>query len=127
MEKLLIIGVGGGIGSIVRFLLSTSVQEKLNNATFPFGTLVVNITGCLVIGMLSHLSDAKGIISSDLRAFLFIGLLGGFTTFSTFSNETVNLIRGGEYIQGTINIACQLFIGIGAVIAGRLLAQVIWR
>ncbi|MBN2086213.1 MAG: fluoride efflux transporter CrcB [Anaerolineales bacterium] len=127
MEKLWIIGVGGGIGSIVRFLLSTYVQEKLNNATFPFGTIVVNIAGCLFIGMLSYLSDVKGVIGSDARAFLFIGLLGGFTTFSTFGNETVNLIRGGEYLQGMLNIACQLGIGIAAVIAGRILAQAIWR
>jgi CrcB protein len=127
MEKLLIIGMGGGIGSILRFLLSSGVQERLHNATFPFGTIAVNVSGCLVIGMLSFLSDVKGIINSEMRAFLFIGLLGGFTTFSTFGNETVNLIRGGEYLQGLINAAGQLFFGIAAVIAGRLIAQIIWR
>jgi CrcB protein len=127
MERLLIIGLGGGIGAIMRFILSSIVQEKLNNASFPFGTLVVNITGCLLIGWLSYLSDVRGIIDSEWRAFLFIGLLGGFTTFSTFSNETMNLLRGGEYIQSLLNVILHLFLGLSAVIAGRLIAQSVWR
>jgi len=127
MERLLIIGLGGGIGAIMRFMFSSLVQEKLNNASFPFGTLVVNITGCLLIGWLSYLSDVRGIIDSEWRAFLFIGLLGGFTTFSTFSNETMNLIRGGEYLQGCVNVGMHLFIGLSAVIAGRWIAQSVWR
>jgi CrcB protein len=127
MEKLLIIGVGGGIGSIVRNVLSTAIQEKLENASFPYGTLVVNISGCLLIGLFAYLADVRGVISSDMRLLIFIGFLGGFTTFSTFSNETIGLLRGGEYLQGIANVALQLCVGLLAVVAGRIIGQIIWR
>jgi fluoride exporter len=127
MEKLLIIGVGGGIGSIVRYVLSTAIQEKLENASFPYGTLVVNISGCLLIGLFAYLADVRGVISSDMRLLIFIGFLGGFTTFSTFSNETIGLLRGGEYLQGIANVALQLCVGLLAVVAGRIIGQIIWR
>jgi fluoride exporter len=127
MDKILIIGLGGGLGSIFRYLLSTFTQEKMNNASFPFGTMVVNITGCFIIGVLSYLSDVKGIINSEMRTFLFIGLLGGFTTFSTFSNESVGLLRNGEFINSLLNISVQIFLGLFAVIIGRLLGQLFWR
>jgi fluoride exporter len=127
MVQILIIGLGGGIGSILRYLVSTGVQTGLKNTSFPYGTLLVNVLGCFIIGLLSYLSDTKGILDSETRAFLLIGCLGGFTTFSTFGNETVNLMRGGEYLPGLLNAGMHLLLGLGAVFLGRLAAQSIWR
>jgi len=127
MHPLLLIGIGGGAGSILRYILSTTVQTRLENSSFPFGTLVVNILGCFTIGILSYLSDTRGVFGSEVRSFLFVGVLGGFTTFSTFSNETINLLRGGEVFAGSANAALHLFLGLGAVVLGRISAQLIWR
>jgi fluoride exporter len=127
MEKLLIIGLGGGLGSILRYLLGSWMQARIDNASFPAGTVLVNILGCFVIGFLSYLSDAKDVWTGEMRAFLFIGVLGGFTTFSTFANESVNLFRDGEFAQGLLNVGVQVLVGLAAVMAGRVLAQIVWR
>ena len=93
MIKLLLIGTGGFIGSILRYLVSGSVQAASQSIAFPYGTLAVNVIGCFLIGFLSELAETRSLFSPDTRAFLIVGILGGFTTFSAFGNETMNLIR----------------------------------
>ena len=126
MIRLLLVGSGGFIGSILRYLLSGFVQQTSKSVGFPYGTLAVNIVGCLVIGLLSQLAETRGVFTTESRAFIFVGLLGGFTTFSAFGNETLNLWRDGESLLALCNIAGHLVFGLGAVWAGRLLTYQIW-
>jgi len=112
MRILLMVGAGGFIGSVCRYLLAQFVQGKFLSA-FPFGTLVVNITGCFAIGLIYAASD-RGAINSDWRIFLATGICGGFTTFSAFSNETVALLRGGQALYAFFYVAASLVIGLAA-------------
>jgi len=125
MKQLLVIGLGGFVGALLRYGLSTFTQTALRNVNFPYGTLVVNLLGCFLIGLLSALAELRP-VPPELRAFLLIGLLGAFTTFSTFSNESLNLLRGGENGLCLINIGVQVIAGLGLVWLGRLLAGQIW-
>jgi len=125
MKQLLVIGLGGFVGALLRYALSTFTQTALRNVNFPYGTLVVNLLGCFLIGLLSALAELRP-VPPELRAFLLIGLLGAFTTFSTFSNESLNLLRGGENGLCLINIGVQVIAGLGMVWLGRLLAGQIW-
>ena len=127
MDKYLFVGTGGFVGAVLRYWLSSTVQQLSNSALFPVGTLVVNVLGCLVIGFLSELAEEHGLFTAEARAFVFIGILGGFTTFSTFSNETMNLLRNGQNTLAFGNAAGHLILGLGAVWAGRTLAYLIWR
>ncbi|MBL8206171.1 MAG: fluoride efflux transporter CrcB [Blastocatellia bacterium] len=125
MTKLLLVGTGGFLGSIARALLSNFVQQT-SGSSFPFGTLAVNVIGCFVIGALSQLGETHDIFSAETRAFIFVGILGGFTTYSSFGNETINLWRGGTGWLVFVNIALQLVLGLVAVMAGRWLVQRVW-
>lgn len=122
MTKLLLVGAGGFLGSIARALLSNLVQQS-SQSDFPLGTLAVNVIGCFVIGALSQLGEARDIFSSETRSFIFVGILGGFTTYSSFGNETINLWRSGSLWFAFINIAAQLLLGLGAVLGGRWFAE----
>ncbi len=125
MTKLLLVGAGGFLGSIVRALLSNFMQPSSDSA-FPLGTLVVNVIGCFVIGALSQVGETREIFSAETRAFIFVGVLGGFTTYSSFGNETINLWRSGTLWLAFINVAAQLLLGLGAVLVGRWLAARLW-
>jgi fluoride exporter len=127
MLKVVLVGLGGGLGAMARYWLSGVVQDALRNVTFPYGTLTVNVLGCLVIGALAYLGEARGVLTPETRLLLITGFLGGFTTFSTFGNETMSLARGGETLPALINIAVHLVLGLGAVWAGRAAAQWLWR
>ena len=127
MNNILFIGFGGFLGSILRYVFSGYVQGLLRSADFPYGTIAVNLTGCLIIGFLSQLAESQGAFTPETRAFLFIGFLGGFTTFSTFGNETMNLFRDSENVLALVNIVLHTVLGLGAVWLGRLLAYQIWR
>jgi len=127
MSKLLVIGLGGFIGSVLRYLVSGYVQQISRSVQFPYGTLVVNVVGCFIIGFLSQLADARGVFSAEARAFVFIGILGGFTTFSTFGNETLNFLREEENFPALVNVGAHLLLGLGAVWLGRNVAYSIWR
>ena len=127
MNTVVLVGLGGFIGSVLRYWLSGTVQQASNSIQFPFGTLAVNALGCFVIGFLSQLADSRGVFTAETRGFVFVGILGGFTTFSTFSNETLNFLRGGEMLLAAINIGAQLLLGLGAVWLGRTLAYLLWR
>ena len=121
------IGIGGFFGSILRYLLSGFVQGLSGSISFPYGTFIVNLTGCFFIGLLSHLSESMGLFSGSSRAFVFVGVLGGFTTFSAFSNETFNLLRDGERFVALLNMSGQVVIGLAFVWFGRVAAFCLWR
>jgi fluoride exporter len=128
MSRLLVfVGIGGFAGSVMRYALSGYVQQVTHSTSFSYGTLFVNVLGCFIIGFLSQLVESYGLFSAEARALLIPGLLGGFTTFSTFSNETLNLFRDDETALGLVNIGAHIFLGLGAVWAGRALAAALWR
>ncbi len=127
LRTLFLIGTGGFIGSIFRYLLSGWVQQLSKSIQFPFGTLAVNIVGCALIGLLSHLADQRGVVSGETRAFLMVGILGGFTTFSAFGNETMNLLRDGELWLAGGNIVGHTVLGLAAVWVGYSTAYLLWK
>jgi CrcB protein len=124
--KLSIIGAGGFIGAVLRFLISSWVQTRSGSIVFPFGTLAVNMIGCLVIGFLTYLVETRSFFSVETRSFILIGLLGAFTTFSTFGNETLGLIRDSRIDLAALNAGSQVVVGVGLVWLGRIIASVIW-
>jgi fluoride exporter len=121
MKLILAIGAGSFIGGILRYLLSNIVQSKFL-VTFPFGTLTVNITGCLLIGLVYGFSD-RGNLTPEWRIFLATGLLGGFTTFSAFSNETVGMLRDGQFGFATAYVSASVIVGIVATFTGILITK----
>jgi CrcB protein len=127
MMKLLLVGTGGFLGSVLRYLASGAVQSAARYAHFPWGTLAVNGAGCLLIGFLTGLAETRGVFSLDQRLFLITGFLGGFTTFSAFGYETYFLMRVGETALAAANACGQLLLGLAAVWAGHLLATLLPR
>src|SRR5688572_28175231 len=116
MRILLLIGTGGFIGSVLRYLLSLSIQNKALSA-FPYGTFAVNVLGCFAIGVIFALAE-KGNLSNEWRLFLATGICGGFTTFSAFSLETITLIRDGEMTQAFLYILSSIALGLAATFLG---------
>ena len=125
--RLGIIGAGGFVGAVLRYLVSGWVQYRSGSLIFPFGTMSVNMIGCLVIGFMTYLVESRSMFSPELRSFVLIGLLGAFTTFSTFGNETLGLIRDNRIDLAVLNGGFQVFVGVGMVWLGRILAANIWR
>lgn len=123
MRELLAVGLGGFVGAVARYSVSGWVHRWAGSA-FPWGTLAVNVTGCLAIGMLMALFEGRVSSSPETRLFLGIGVLGSFTTFSTFGYETLELLRRSEPGLALANAGGNLLIGIGAVLLGRIL--VLW-
>jgi CrcB protein len=122
-----LVGLGGFAGSVLRYVAGGYVQEASGSVGFPYGTLAVNLTGCFAIGFLSYLAEARGVFSAEARSFVFIGVLGGFTTFSTFGNETMNLLRDRQNVFALSNVAAHIIIGLLFVWLGRSLGYLIWR
>ena len=116
MKVLFLIGTGGFIGSVLRYLTSQAIQGKLLS-TFPFGTLGVNIIGCFIIGVVFELSE-KVNLSSEWRLFLATGICGGFTTFSAFSTETLSLLRDGQMLPAFLYISASILLGLAATFSG---------
>jgi len=116
--KLLLIGVGGGVGSILRALVALFITERVGG-TFPLATLTINVTGCLLIGLLSTVIGARWGDDQNLRAALLVGLLGGYTTFSTFGFETVTLLREQLPLQAAAYVSASVFLGVLAVWLGQ--------
>ena len=127
MGKLFLAGIGGFIGSSLRYAVTGYVQTWTKSIDFPYGTLAVNLIGCFAIGFLSQLAESRGVLTGESRTLIFIGVIGGFTTFSAFGNETMNLWRDGQNALAGANIAAHLVFGLGAVWIGRALAYQIWR
>jgi CrcB protein len=127
MGKLFLAGIGGFVGSALRYAIAGFIQNSSGSIRFPFGTLAVNLLGCLAIGSLSQLAESRGLFTADTRVLVFIGVLGGFTTFSAFGNETINLWRESENALAAANVAAHLVLCLGAVWLSRALAFQIWR
>ncbi|MDY6903171.1 MAG: fluoride efflux transporter CrcB [Thermodesulfobacteriota bacterium] len=127
MNKILMVGIGGCGGALLRYFISGYVQKLTGSITFPYGTLTVNLIGCLLIGMCSQLDETRNIFSGELRLFLFIGLFGAFTTYSTFSNETMNLINDNNLCLAFTNVTVHTVFGLLAVWIGRMAVALIWR
>lgn len=111
----LLVGSGGFVGAVFRYALGGVVHRHLPLGTFPYGTLCVNLLGCFLIGALAGLADSRQLFSPELRAFAFIGLLGGFTTFSTFGYETLALSRDGEHVRAGANVLLHVVLGLALV------------
>ena len=127
MVKLLIIGTGGFIGAVLRYLLTGLFQNVSGSAVFPFGTLAVNLLGCFAIGLLSYLAEYRGLFGPETRLFMFIGLLGALTTFSTFGHETYGLIKDARVSFALLNVGIHVLAGLTFVWLGRVLAYAFWR
>jgi fluoride exporter len=108
--EFVLVGAGGAIGSVLRYLASGFVQRLDLWGSFPAGTLAVNFVGCTFLGLLSGLSDSRFLFGPGARLFVFIGVLGGFTTFSTFSYETLALVRAGEGAKAALNASASLLL-----------------
>ena len=122
MLKWLNLLAGGVAGTAARYALAGAVYDRLG-ATFPYGTLIVNLLGCFVIGILSVLAEEKFLLSPEARVLLMAGFCGAFTTFSTFMLETANLIRGGDSPRALANVAASVGGGFLVFRAGVLLAE----
>ena len=121
---LLAIAVGGGTGALLRHLANQLVQARFG-AAFPLGIFLVNVIGCLAIGVVAGLiASARVHMGEAGRAFVVVGVLGGFTTFSSFGLDTFTLARGGQLGAALFNAVGQLVLGLGAVWAGYAVAQV---
>jgi CrcB protein len=127
LRTLLLVGTGGFIGSVLRYLLSSYVQQLSKGLQFPFGTLAVNVVGCVLVGFLAELADQRSLISDETRGFLILGILGGFTTFSAFGNETMNLLRSGEPWLAFGNILGHITLGLFSVWLGYSIASLLWK
>jgi CrcB protein len=121
-----LIWLGGGLGSMARFWVSSVVAQKVGQA-FPFGTLLVNVTGSLLIGFLAGLTLPEGrfMVSPQVRTFFMIGICGGYTTFSSFSLQTLNLAQDGEWLWAGLNILGSVALCLVAVWVGYMLAMTV--
>ena len=121
IAKLISVGLGGFLGAIGRYWLS-GVAQRLSDR-FPIGTLSVNLLGSFLLGFLATLFLEKMIVSQEIRLFVLVGLLGAFTTYSTFSLETLNLMRNGEYVMAGVNVLANVMGTLIAVWLGLVIAK----
>jgi CrcB protein len=117
MLNMLVVGLGAAVGANLRYVLGAWVAQRLGSG-FPYGTLLINVVGCLAIGALLTLAATRVPLSEPVRLLLVTGLLGGFTTFSSFGYETYALIGGGNWLGAALYAAASLILGLGAVFLG---------
>ncbi len=117
IKIILIAGAGGFFGTVARFLASRYFQNLFLSA-FPFGTFIVNITGCLLIGIFYGLSEKGNILTPEWRMFLTVGFCGGFTTFSTFAGENIALLKDGDFLYFALYTGLSVFLGLMATYMG---------
>lgn len=127
MHALLLIGLGGFLGSIARYKLGDFILHMSGQGRFPWGTFAVNVLGCLVAGILAGVAERHDLFGTDARLFLFTGLLGGFTTFSAFGLETVLMIRRGELGMAVLYAGGSVVLGITAIWLGLRLVSLLSR
>ena len=117
------VGLGGGMGAVCRYMVYELCLIMVKQAWLPYGTIIVNVTGCFAIGLLGGLAESRDLFSPEMRALVFIGFLGGFTTFSTFGFELFVFIRNGQAAMAALNAAVQFTLGLLGVWAGFSLAR----
>lgn len=125
LRSILIVGLGGFIGSVLRFLVTRWFQLQ-TASQFPWGTFAVNIVGSFVIGLIFGLSERSNILTPEWRLFLTVGLCGGFTTFSSLSNDAFILLQGREFLTVSLYISLSFFLGLVAVFVGRFITTQIF-
>lgn len=118
----MIVGLGGFIGTVGRFLISRYFQVNFTSV-FPWSTFAVNVIGCLLIGMIYGISEKGDVFSPEIRLFLTVGICGGFTTFSSFSNDAFLLLRQEEWIRFAFYTSMSIFLGLLAVYGGRIIIK----
>lgn len=123
LSRILMVGLGSLIGGMLRYMISTVSAKYFGN--FPLGTLIVNIVGGFLMGMIMEASTSIWPISADVRIFLTTGIMGGLTTFSTFSYETVSFLSEGEYLMGGLNAGLNLFLALFACWLGKTVVQLV--
>ena len=119
--NILLIAIGGAIGSVARYSFSL-LMYRFGPPLFPVGTFAVNLVGCVAFGAVAGLAQQRNVFGPETRAFLLIGLLGGFTTFSTFAFESLQLLRDGQFSLAAVNIVGQVVVGIVGLWAGFAIA-----
>lgn len=121
-QMLLAVAAGGALGSVGRYAVGV-LMARLLGAGFPWGTLTVNIVGSFVMGLLIEAAALRGVMSSEARAFVFVGVLGGFTTFSSFSLDVVTLVRGDQLWAAGAYMAATVTVGVLALVFGLYVAR----
>ncbi len=122
IRSIMVVGFGGFLGTVARFLISRYFQVNLTSV-FPWSTFVVNIVGCLLIGIIYGISEKSEFFSPEIRLFLTVGICGGFTTFSTFANDSFMLVREQEWFRFALYTSLSIFLGLIAVYAGRFIIK----
>ena len=122
MFKILLVGLGGFLGAVSRYLIQTMLGDRYPG-TFPWGTFVVNIAGCLLIGIIYGLAERHKIMTYEMRLLLAIGFCGSFTTFSAFSVENLNMFQIGNYTTAGLYITSSIILGLAAVYTGLVISR----
>lgn len=122
MLKYFLIGTGGFLGSVLRYWTSVN-SYRIFGEKFPYGTFVVNVLGCLLIGFIAEISENRFLINPEIRTFLMIGFLGGYTTFSTFGYETFMLLQDKDYFTALTNIFLSVIVCLASVWIGSIIAK----
>ena len=125
MEKLLLLGLAGGLGSLSRYGLSGLVQ-RLFGGSFPYGTFAVNVIGCFLFGLVWGILEERIVISPHTRIIVLTGFMGAFTTFSTYMFENLSLMQHGQWHMGLVNILGQNVVGLVLVFLGLALGRAVW-
>lgn len=123
LKNIILVAIGGALGSIIRYLLSKIVQET-TLSSFPFGTMTVNLLGCLVLGIIYGMTSDLTILSREVRLLLAVGFCGGLTTFSTFMNETLCLIRAEHVLSAAVYVGVSASLGLLAVYIGSMITKI---
>ncbi len=114
MVNYILISIGAALGGVFRYGLASLIQKRIESF-FPYGTMIVNILGSFVLGFIMYYLDEKKLLSPQMRLFLTVGLCGGFTTFSTFSYETLNLIKNSQFLLATTNVIGSVLLCLIAI------------
>ena len=127
MERVLWVGIGGAVGAVLRYIVSGHVQAQIKIGSFPLGTLAVNVIGCFLIGFLSHAARIPGRFTTEGTLLVFVGGIGAFTTFSTFSKEAVDLFQSGHVAMALVHVGIHMVLGLIAVGGGYELGRILQR
>ena len=127
MLPIITLGLGGFLGAVLRYSVSNAIQNLAPASGFPYGTFIVNLLGCFLIGVISQVMESKAVVDPQMRLFIMVGTLGAFTTFSTFSLETISLLQQNEVWKASLNILGSNILGLALVLLGKFSVQFLWK